>query len=205
VIGLLIKDLYALKKQWRVVFLITIIYLVFSISSENMSMFSTISIVYAIILPMSAMAYDEHCKWDKYALSLPLSRTTIVLSKYVLGIMLNLAAGILVSGVNVAFSYYWGQDIGEAIATALGISGAGLIMLAVMLPVLFKFGVEKARLIMIVIFLVPTLLVLLVPGVEFDLSPQLLSALPYLLPVAIVAVVLLSMLISVKIYTRKEF
>ena len=142
-IGLLIKDLFALKKQWRVLSVITIIYFVFSVASENLGMFSTVSIMYAVILPVTAMAYDEQCRWDKYALSMPLSRSKIVLSKYLLGILLNLGVCILVCLANLVFVYFWDYDLKDVMATAVGISGAGLVILAVMLPILYQFGVRR--------------------------------------------------------------
>lgn len=204
-IGLLIKDLFALKKQWRVLSVITIIYFVFSVASENLGMFSTVSIMYAVILPVTAMAYDEQCRWDKYALSMPLSRSKIVLSKYLLGILLNLGVCILVCLANLVFVYFWDYDLKDVMATAVGISGAELVILAVMLPILYQFGVEKARLIMVIIFLAPSLLIIMLPNFELTPSPELLSMLPYVLPLLIVGMLLLSIFVSIRIYQRKEF
>ena len=204
-IGLLINDLFSLKKQWRVLSVITIIYFVFSVASENLGMFSTVSIMYAVILPVTAMAYDEQCRWDKYALSMQLSRSKIVLSKYRIGILLNLGVCILVCLANLVFVYFWDYDLKDVMATAVGISGAGLVILAVMLPILYQFGVEKARLIMVIIFLAPSLLIIMLPNFELTPSPELLSMLPYVLPLLIVGMLLLSIFVSIRIYQRKEF
>ena len=205
--GLIIKDLFVVKKQGKSVLAITGFYLVFAIITKNLSMFGAVSVCLSILLPITSMSYDEYNKWDRYALSMPLSRKTIVLSKYALGIMLNLVVSVVICAVNIILAFYLGGiNYGEVITTTLGICGAGILFLSILLPVIYKFGVEKARLLMMIVFLVPTLLIMLLS--ESGIKPpseQMLDKLVYVAPAAVILILVLSINLSVKVYRSKEF
>ena len=47
---------------------------------------SAFAVMYAAMLPMTALAYDERSKWDTLAAMMPYSTGALVLSKYLLGI-----------------------------------------------------------------------------------------------------------------------
>ena len=49
--------------------------------------------LYAAMMPISALAYDENCKWDQLAAMMPYSVRDIVLSKYLFGYICLLATG----------------------------------------------------------------------------------------------------------------
>lgn len=59
-----------------------------SVSSKNNFMGAMIMVMCAI-LPTTFMSYDEKAKWDKYALSMPLSRDDMVISKYIISIFFS--------------------------------------------------------------------------------------------------------------------
>lgn len=208
-IGLIIKDLLTLKKQGRILFLLAGFYFVLAYASNNIGMFGTISAVLSLMLPITAMAYDERSQWDRYAVSMPISRTKIVLSKYVLGIVLNLTVSLLVCIGNVVLaSTSELYSYGEMMATTLGISVGALVLLAFLLPLLFKFGVEKGRLLLMLIFLVPTFLIIFLSntnkGIE-SINMQQLDQYWLLLPVIIIGILLTSIFLSIRIYQHKQF
>ena len=39
------------------------------------------------MLPISALGYDERCKWERYALSMPLRKKDLFFSKLLLGVL----------------------------------------------------------------------------------------------------------------------
>ncbi len=204
--GLIIKDLFTIKKQGKILLAITGFYLLFAIITKNLSIFGAVSVCVSILLPITSMSYDEHNKWDKYALSMPLSRKTIVLSKYVLGIMLNLVVSVVICAVNNILAFYMDINYGEVIATTLGISGAGILFLSILLPAIYKFGVEKARLLMIIVFLVPTLIGMLLSESGMTLASwQMLDKLVYAAPAVVILLLVLSINLSIRIYQSKEF
>ena len=86
--GLLLKDLYNLEKQARSLLLIFVFYLVFSLIGENSNMFGGVVSIMMVMLVITSLAYDERSRWDRYALTMPVSRKEMVLSKYLLGLIL---------------------------------------------------------------------------------------------------------------------
>jgi len=74
--GLLLKDIFTLDKQMRI--LIIIIAGFGLIPASNMVSFT---VMYAIIIPISSFGYDERAKWDRLMRMMPISGKTIVLSK----------------------------------------------------------------------------------------------------------------------------
>ena len=89
-IGLLIKDLYTLKRQLRIVVLISVIYFAVAVLSKNLGMFTGIAMMCAIVLPITQWLTMNNANGIGMPWPRPLSRTTIVLSKYVLGVLLNI-------------------------------------------------------------------------------------------------------------------
>jgi len=210
--GLIIKDLFALAKQGRIFLAVIAFYLVYSITTKNITMFAGMLTLFMGFLPINTMVFDEQSKWDKYALSMPLTRTDLVLSKYflsgivaVIAMLINLAVtAILIRLTDSA------MGVQEASLYILAAGGVLLFYVALIFPVLFKFGVEKGRMLMMVVFLAPILIFTLLPKLgpmpEF-LKPgsSLLKILPYLAVPALLICLLVSVAISIRIYKKKEF
>ena len=104
------------------------------------------AVVYASMLPLTALAYDERSKWDTLAATMPYSPWQIVGSKYALGylglagsILLTLAAQAATRLLGVAFDAASSESVLYAACT-------GLMMTALSLPAAFRLGVEKGRL-----------------------------------------------------------
>ena len=103
--------------------------------------------LYAAMMPISALAYDENCKWDQLAAMMPYSVRDIVLSKYLLGYICLLATGALSAGSLYVTAAAKGTAVsGEDIAQIAVMACFALMFLAVNLPCMFRLGVEKGRL-----------------------------------------------------------
>lgn len=170
---------------------------------------SSILAVLFLMMPLTVFSYDESAKWDAYGLTLPVSRKQIVLSRYVLTLLM-LAVGSLIGAV---FTYgitllpgveETSQGMLEVIPV---ICGMGLIILAVVFPLIYKFGAEKGRYLMIAVFLLLMIVTLLfnqISGWKEQLLP-LLVFLPYAAPIVGLAFMAISYWISCRIYENKEF
>jgi hypothetical protein len=201
--GLIYKDLVNLKAQAKVMGILIILYGVIALTSDNTVMLGAMMSVLAAMLPITAMAYDDKAKWDKYAMTMPVSRKDLVLSKYFLG-----GGFILIAfGLNVAFNIVVGiMAMEDIIPMALMLLGAGLFFMAVTLPLMFKFGVEKGRTAMFILIAAPTVLVLLMSKLNIQMpSEAFLEMLPLILIVIAVFSLVLSTVLSISIYKKKEF
>ena len=66
--GLLKKDLYVSERSSR---LLLVLALVLSLVPKMETFGNTYAMMLAFMMPMNAVAYDERCKWDRYAAMLP--------------------------------------------------------------------------------------------------------------------------------------
>ena len=204
--GLIYKDLMNLRRYLKQLLLIFVVFVfIFGFSGGNYSFASAYGVVLSAMVVLSSMSYDEQAKWDKSALTMPLSRRLLVGAKYLLS-LLAIGVGALLSLAVVVISALLGKaPMMEGLATVGACACVALLMLAVLLPCLYKFGIEKARMMMIVIFLLPTLAILALsklnvpmPGEEFWAG--LLIAIPFVAALGY----LLSYLVSVSIFSKKE-
>ena len=149
--GLIMKDMLTIAKQAKA-FLILILFFAVIPSFSG----SSFAMLYAAMMPISALAYDENCKWDQLAAMMPYS----VLSKYLFGYICLLATGALSAASLYVTAAVKGTAVsGEDIAQIAVMACFALIFLAVNLPCMFRLGVEKGRLLFmamigIIVFLV---------------------------------------------------
>ena len=158
--ALIKKDIFTVLKSMKVFLVIIILFSI--IPGFSASSFAVVyAVVYASMLPLTALAYDERSKWDTLAATMPYSPWQIVGSKYVLGyfglagsILLTLAAQAATRLLGVAFEAVSSESVLYAACT-------GLMMTALSLPAAFRLGVEKGRLMLTALILVCILAVVL--------------------------------------------
>jgi ABC-type transport system involved in multi-copper enzyme maturation permease subunit len=201
--GLIIKDLINLKKQAKVFGFLMAFYVFLAIAMENAAMFGGIITILFAILPITALSYDERARWDKYALTMPISRQDLVIGKYLLGgIFMGLAFLIylmfgLITRMETPFN---------VLLISAALMGVGLVFLAILLPILFKWGVEKGRFLMIAVLAVPTAAI--VVASKLGITPpseRMLHTVAFLSPFIVLIILAGSIFLSVRVYMNKEF
>ncbi len=200
--GLILKDIYGLKKQYKVLLALSVFYTIFSLTTGDSSFLTGVLSLMMVMLTITTLSYDERSKWDKYVLTMPVSRADLVFSKYLLGLILSAGAFVF----NFIFTLTSGsREVIDALGIAGAILGISLFFLCVILPVLFKFGVEKGRLLMLMILFVPTGIIILLSKSGFS-SPdeEFMRYLPFLCILFMVIVAYASICISLEIYRKKE-
>ena len=215
--GLLIKDFRLMKVQKNFLTLITVIGVFMALFSENVSYtIGFISFIFSLF-SISSISYDELDNGNAFLFSLPVTRKTYTIEKYCFGMIMGLGAWIIISMLSVAIGIGRGQEpVGELITIAFIIQPLVLFMLAVMVPVMLKFGAEKGRVAVVILFAVLYLtIVMLAESVQQwgeDFLP-ILDSLPEIgigtflgiLIAAAVLILLLSVRISIGIVKKKEF
>ena len=214
-LGLLVKDIMNLKVQVKQILLVIVLYSVIFIPNGG-SGFSGMMVMLSTILIITAIGYDDKARWDKYALTMPVSRRDLVVSKYLLLLLLNITGAVLalialgIVGMVGNNTASFAEEVG-----GLGvIAGLMLLMFSILMPLLFKYGVEKARLLMIVCFLIPTLIILgasylskRFPG-ELNIvntAGDLLTKYMWAIPVIGVLALIISAMCSIHIVERKDY
>lgn len=78
-------------------------------------LFFNVYVLFSVMIPMSAIAYDDKAKWDRYALTMPVSRRDLVISKYLLALAF---AGLAVL-IELFLGYYISHDLHKSFVTSL--------------------------------------------------------------------------------------
>jgi ABC-2 type transport system permease protein len=210
-VGLLLKDMYSLNKNIKQYGISSALFIFIAVSMKSSIYFVFMVILMSTMLIFTALANDEMSKWDKYALTMPVERREIVLSKYALFIVLTFSGMIISSIIGIVMTYFLSFESSKTILTA-SISGVGIscLLISIMLPLVFKYGVEKGRILLIGVMAVPTFLV--AGGAKFLDKfnipiPTFSQVKPYLYfaPVIILALLFISYKVSLSIYEKKEF
>jgi ABC-2 type transport system permease protein len=204
--GLILKDLFNLKTQFRFYLFFILIFALMSFTGMDMNTLGGVIALVCAMLPITALGLDEKNNWDKYALTLPVVRKDLVLSKYTLGLICTVAGSIvsfMLMGIRNGFSQ-------TTLYIALVFFAISLFYLSLLLPLMFKLGVEKGRIIMILIAFLPAIVISFLASRFSGVfsNEQFTSMLPFL-PIIAVGLILIclfvSIAISMRIYKRKEF
>ena len=199
--ALILKDTYVIWRQMKY-FLVLI--LLFSALPSGFN--NAFAVVYAAMLPYTALAYDERSKWDQLAAMMPYSTRDIVLCKYVFGWLCIGGAAVLSSLLQTVLSLVIDRAFLSGVM-ALSVLGA-LCILALSLPMMFRMGVEKGRLGMfLIIFLICG-----GAGAIASIAENMNSGTPFALQTPILAVLLVAALVlnavsvplSMRFYTKRQ-
>ena len=215
--GLIMKDLVNLKRYGKTLSIFIAIYAVMSFINKDASMFNSIFTVVLAMITISSYSFDEAANWDSYALSMPINRRDIVKSKYCLLLIIS-TLGIGVSLIfSIGINLYIGSEnllIGFEFSVT-GVMGI-LFFYSIIIPIITKLGVEKARIIIIIVFMLPMGIVYLlmnslnneatiIPEQILEIGRLILQYKYIIIPIAIVIALSISYNISVKIYRKKQF
>lgn len=202
-IGLILKDIYNLKKQSKIYLILLVFYFFMGMANRSISMFGTMLSVLAAMLPVTAMAYDEKNNWERYALTMPLSRKDMVLSRYILGLLFAFIAFIISMASSVFLS---NESFVESVAVNVDTLCFVLLLMAIIFPILFKFGIEKGRILMILILFAPSMIILFLSNYGIQLpDEETIKPFLYYSPIAVIIIFILSLFLSISIYNKKEF
>ena len=204
--GLILKDLLNLRSTFKMLGAMIVFFAVAFLREGNSFVFGIIILMFAMMV-VTTISYVDLAKWDAYALTMPVTRAEMVLSKYLVMALLNTLGAVLSLIVGVAGSIIMRKSFDLEILTIIGlIYLIAFIFGSVIIPLIYKFGTEKARLMLFLCALLPTALILLVEQLDVPLPT---TGNPWIYLILLVACsvigVILSYLISLKIYTKKEF
>lgn len=203
--GLIIKDLLNLKKSLLTILAITVLYAIIGYTSNSMSMITAMIMIALSMMTITSIAYDDMAKWDTYALAMPIGRKKIVISKYVLSIILTLTGGILSTIITFVLMKIKGVETSTLLLESYSILLIALIYSSFMLPLIFKFGVENSRIMLLAGMGLPVGIGYILYQLGFRLpSEEVLLGILKLSPLILILILYTSFTISYEIYKKKE-
>lgn len=198
-LGILLKDFVTTKKQiiWYV-FMIAL-FCVVAVVTDNVAFAGSIGMVVAISVPTSAIAYEERDGFNKVAVASGIDKKVIVIEKYLLGFLF-----LLIGGISYFLVYYFSKAQANKWIEFVVSMCMQIVLLAIVMPVIFKFGVEKGRTYMIlfmVVFL--SIFIALMSLINFTVDSAIV-VLPIVITITIIGLAI-SIFLSIKIYKKKDF
>lgn len=150
--GLLRKDIYMAAKYYRAVLVAVAIFLMLAILDEANLFFLTYAVLISGMLPVSLLSYDAHFKWEQYSGTLPYTRAQLVSAKYLMGLIFSGGVLLVCLGV-LALRQILGDgfDLDAFLGAGLLCLGLGVASPVLLLPLAFKFGPEKGRVLFFVL------------------------------------------------------
>ena len=213
--GLMIKEFLCLRHQSRSLLLMfgilaAIFLIMFQAGGRGKALGEAAAVLLVafpvmltLVLAINSIGYDEQAKWDAYVLSLPVSRDRIVAARYLSVTLLSLAGAALAFLIGLLLPDLRSSPQGLLIMAAAAFA-CPLLICSVLLPLFFRFGIQKARFAIAAFFLLPMAVTEIAKRAGSAPSVAQQALLCGLAPAFALAAVVLSYLISCAVYRRKE-
>ena len=150
--GLMLKEFYMAWKYCRLHLVITVLFLGMAMlpSAENLFL-----LVYpcalASFIPVTLQSYDTQSRWNVYFETLPTSRAQYVSAKYLIGLILGEFL-LALTGLSqlLAMKLNGEGSLDQLWSLLCALQFLAIAPPALCLPLIFKWGVEKGRILFLV-------------------------------------------------------
>lgn len=198
----LYKDFKQLKTS---IPLMLVIVVVLSLLMNQPGFGLTLSALLSASLVISTFALDERSGFEKEAIATSRSRKTVINEKYILMTIFVVAATLIAFSIElVADAARRTLDLPLLIFMLPVSISLGLFITSVAIPFTIKFGSEKARLITIISYLLPTVaFIFLAKKIDSEEASVVVFLLSIIIPA--LSITIASYVISCKLFDKKEF
>lgn len=157
--GLIIKDLRNIKSYKSTILFFIVIFAITGFFNDTAVSFIPVSITMCFgMMAMASFSYDNLANSDRYILTFPLTRKDMVKARYLYTILMTIAGAVVGNILAIGFQFVKVGNFDEILNCLLSSLGSvfGIMILQMFqMPIMYKFGAEKGRLIqMIAIILV---------------------------------------------------
>lgn len=214
--SLVLKDLYNIGHNSKSMLLLLIGFIFILIPSSGPIAYVVTSSILCSMMIITTFAFDDTSKWMRYAMVTPITKKDVVLSKFVvliifcgigaiLGMILGMFRGAVFKKIDITSLIDW-----ISMFISCGLSLVGSVFLgSIVILLIFKFGVEKARILSIIAFVIPSMVFIGILQL-FKLVGVTLTSLNILVVITIMLIlVLLSIFfmykVSCNIFSKHEF
>lgn len=156
-IGLLKKEFFVLRKSLRTWGVLLFLYAALSATGIwGSTILATMVTMITLMMPLTAFSLDQVTHWDRFAATLPGGREKMVLARYGSSILICLISVVICAVLTIVLAGIGllETDLMEAIVGVVSCGAVALVMVSVVLPICYKVGPEKARIVFMLVFLV---------------------------------------------------
>ena len=138
-IGMILADFYAMKKQLTMLGAMGALYLCIGIVSGSEHAMIAFFVLFSVMSVISSFTYNEQCRFDLFANTLPIGRHSIVLGKYMMAVI-SLGIADILGGICLGISHIMRHgNVSEDIDVLVFVSMIGLFFTSIaLLPDLFS-------------------------------------------------------------------
>lgn len=204
--GLILADLLTMGRMYKIFSILIVLALATCAFGGGLVIVSLVCALMVGQYVTGAIAYDETSRWQQYCLTMPFSRRQLVTEKYLLTILCGGCAWLLCA---LALALQTALDRGvtrEELPAILAVLLAmEFLSPALSLPVLFRVGTQKGRIVNFVAYVAVYMVGYGVVSRGGVFLMQLAPALPALCVVASALLLALSWALACRFYARREF
>jgi hypothetical protein len=207
--ALIYKDFLNLKPLFKsYIFLLAIFGIIFLPMGNEIAVYILFLLICGM-WPVTTIGYDHTADWDKYALTMPVSRKDAVKAKYFLTVILVCAAAAAALAVNVLMlTFHPGETlisgVVDPLTLVLTFGSVGFVISSISLPATYHFGPERATIVLILCTIIPVMVMVMLAGFADSLRINFPLVMGTVLVLAL-ACFFVSYRLSVRIYRKKEF
>lgn len=157
--GLFRKDLIAMLRGGKYTFAISLVFFLISLATSQINIITAMIVILFTMLPITTFSFDEMARWDKYALTLPVTRTEMVLEKYLITFLMTFAGSAVVFVMQFVSGLIRGGGafvLSENLLMVYVMLAVCLVLSSIFLPLVYRFGAEKSRLMLMLVVFIPT-------------------------------------------------
>lgn len=213
--SLILKDMYNIGHNAKSMFFMLLVFAFVMIPFSSVEGYLFTSTILCSMMTVTTFAFDDHSSWPRYAMVTPISKKDLVRSKFIVllifsaigavcGLIIGVIGGLLTKKLVVNtesfLSLLFLAFVALAVTEILG---------SMSVPLVFKFGAEKGRMLLLISFLVPVVIAVgifqLLKVMGIILTDQTVFILLCLSPVVALIWNYLMYKISCGIFFKKEF
>lgn len=209
-LGLIKKDFLLIKANLKSMLIIFIVY--FMLAFQGTFEVAFVIPVIGIMIFISTFSYDDFNNWNSYAVTLPAGRKNVVIAKYIGSVilMMLLVTVTFLTEIIVCYTKNSVLDLNEIVSSMMITLLSSVLIISLLYPMVCKFGVTNARVILFVaVFVIVGIGTLVMKYADMTSFADIVSIIDkysiIIIPVISVILLGISYLISYKIYQNKEF
>lgn len=205
--GLIIKELIEFKKRWIITAIMILVFSVYSIIAALPICLILTPFFSAVVF--GSFIHEEQSKWRQYSIVMPYGRKKYVSSKYLAQIMSLLFSMVIIAVLWVISSVKNGIfDAGLLVVLLVSACVAGLIYPLVIFPITMAFSSNTGRLFFSILNgAIGGFIGVTITDESFIntvSTSKITSITPFIILAVIAAVYLLSWILSIKIYEKRD-
>ncbi len=158
--ALIWKDLYCIANTIRSMVVVLVFLAVCLIPSAGPEGYAVFCTWFCTMMVLNTFSFDEYCKWNHFALTMPVSRREIVRAKYLVLVLLSVTSAVFgmaiaaVARVVLSKALIWAELKALPLVALAGVC-VSLMLMGSVIPLVLKFGPEKARLFLVLVTAIP--------------------------------------------------